>query len=516
MSLICVSLMESTISDVFASASLSKSLGADAIEARLDCIQEPPLSSLEELSNLKQKAGLPVILTLRPAWEGGSYKGNEKSRLAVLEEGLKNGFDYLDIELKTEQTERNRLVALAKENGVKVIVSYHDFQVKPSVPGISDIMKKCIEAGGDLVKVVFTCNSCVDTFNILLAGKAALLNQVHDFSVMGVGPYGHITRILAPFLECKMVYASPDKEKGKIEGQLDIKTLQKFGKIDAETKVCGIIGKPLAHTLSPTMHNAAFEKLGLNYVYLAFEMDKSEIAFSLNAMKELGFRGLNVTHPYKINVMEYLDNIDEVAKEIGAVNTIVNNDGKLTGYNTDAFGAVEALRNHVLDFESSRKKILVLGAGGAARAVAVPLAKMGNEITIANRTHNRSEELVKMLEKFGKAEAVKIDRIDEVITDVEILINCTPVGMSDSLVQSPISGQMIRSDMIVFDVIYNRDTPLLIEAKKKGAKVIYGYEMFVHQGVKAFELWTGEKAPMDVMREVVIQKLNELEMHLER
>lgn len=513
--MICVSLMESTISDVFASAVHCKSLGADIIEVRLDCIDEPYPSSLEKLSKLKEKTGLPIILTLRPAWEGGSYKGDEESRLAVLEEGIKNGFDYVDLELKMKDAERNRLMVLAKDNRVKVIISYHDFQATPSVPEITDLIKKCADAGGDLVKVVFTCNNCIDAFNILLAGKAGLLNQAHDYSIMGIGPYGHITRILAPFLGCNMVYASIDKEKVKIEGQVDLKTLLKFNNIDAETKVCGIIGKPLAHTLSPTMHNAAFDKLGLNYVYLAFEMDQNEVAFALNAMKELDFRGLNVTHPYKLRVIEYLDDIDVVAKEIGAVNTIVNNDGKLTGYNTDAFGAVEALRNHVLDLESSRKKILILGAGGAARAVAVPLAKMGNEMLIANRTYQRSEELAETLGKFRKAEAVQIDKIDEVITDVEILINCTPVGMKESLDQSPVSGQLIRSDMIVFDVIYNRDTPLLREAKKKGAKVIYGSEMFVYQGVKAFELWTGERAPMDVMREVIIQKLNELDMQLE-
>jgi shikimate dehydrogenase len=272
--------------------------------------------------------------------------------------------------------------------------------------------------------------------------------------------------------------------------------------------ICGIIGNPLGHTLSPIMHNAAFKELGVNYVYLSFEIHENELKNNLDLLKEKGFRGLSVTHPFKIKVMNYLDDIDEEAKEIGAVNTIVNDVGKLKGYNTDSFGALEAMRRNGVDIEKGGKKFLILGAGGAARALTVPLVKRGNEVMIVNRTHQRGEELAQMLKKFGKAEALTLDEIDVVMDGVEILINCTPVGMKDGPEGSPLPTKLIRKDIIVFDMVYSpKDTPLLLAAKELGAKVIYGYEMFIHQGAKAFELWTGESAPAEVMRKIVLDEL---------
>lgn len=272
--------------------------------------------------------------------------------------------------------------------------------------------------------------------------------------------------------------------------------------------ICGIIGNPLGHTLSPILHNAAFKEFGLNYVYLTFEIHEEDLGKTLDILKEKNFRGLSVTHPFKIKVMTYLDDIDEEAKEIGAVNTLVNDVGKLRGYNTDSFGALEALIRNGVDIEKGGKKFLILGAGGAARALTVPLVKMGNEVIIVNRTHQRGEELAQMLKKLGEAEALKLDEIGNVIDDVEILINCTPVGMKGGPEGSPLPTQLITKDIIVFDMVYTpKDTPLLLAAKEVGAKVIYGYEMFIHQGAKAFELWTGKSAPEKLMRKIVLGEL---------
>ncbi len=272
--------------------------------------------------------------------------------------------------------------------------------------------------------------------------------------------------------------------------------------------ICGIIGNPLGHTLSPIMHNSAFKELGVNYVYLTFEIHEEELGKTLNILKEKSFRGLSVTHPFKIKVMNYLDDIDEEAKEIGAVNTIVNDVGNLKGYNTDSFGALEALIRNGVNIEKSGKKFLILGAGGAARALTVPLVKMGNEVIIINRTYQRGGELAQMLKKFGKAEALKMDEIGNVIDDVDVLINCTPIGMKGGPEGSSLPTQLIRKDIIVFDMVYSpKDTSLLKAAKEVGAKVIYGYDMFIYQGAKAFELWTGKSAPKEVMRKIVLGEL---------
>jgi shikimate dehydrogenase len=206
--------------------------------------------------------------------------------------------------------------------------------------------------------------------------------------------------------------------------------------------------------------------------------------------------------------MKYLDHLDDLAQSIGAVNTVVNDDGKLLGYNTDAYGAFEALKNAGIDVSRNKTKVLILGAGGAASAVAVPLAKAGNKITIANRTFETGERLAEELNKFSQTTAIGLDDIPNMISDVKILINCTPVGMKGYLEDSPIPANLLRDDLIVFDIVYSpMDTPLLTAAKKIGAKIIYGYEMLILQGVKAFELWTGITAPIELMRRVVLEEL---------
>ena len=282
-----------------------------------------------------------------------------------------------------------------------------------------------------------------------------------------------------------------------------------LSKIKSDKTICGIIGNPLGHTLSPAMHNAAFFELKLDFEYLIFEITDSEIKTTFDSLKAKNFRGLNVTHPFKIKVMDYLDELDSLAKEIGAVNVIVNDNGKIIGYNTDSFGAVSALRSNGVDVDFGRKKVLILGAGGAARAVAVPLVKMGNELIIANRTYQRGKELATMLGKFGVSKAVKIQNIHEEIEDVEILINATSVGMKGGPGGSPIPGHLLRDGLTVFDLVYTpKNTQLLTDSKESGARIIYGYEMFIYQGVKSFELWTNESAPVDVMRKVVIDELD--------
>ncbi len=281
-----------------------------------------------------------------------------------------------------------------------------------------------------------------------------------------------------------------------------------FDNIDSKTTICGIIGKPLGHSLSPAMHNAAFAKLGLDFIYLALEIEKNELKDTLKELVKRDFRGLNVTLPYKIAIMDFLDEIDDIACEIGAVNTLVNRNGTLKGYNTDSIGAMEALKRAGVELENSSNKILILGAGGAARAVATPLAKMGSELIIANRTHQKGEELAGMLSKFANSKAIGFNEIGDVVDEVNILINCTSAGMKGGLKDSPFPTHLLRSDLVVFDIVYSpKDTPLLLAAKKAGAKIIYGYEMFIYQGAAAFELWTGHHAPEEVMREVVINEL---------
>lgn len=280
-----------------------------------------------------------------------------------------------------------------------------------------------------------------------------------------------------------------------------------------DRRICGVIGNPLGHTLSPAMHNSAFEHLGLDYIYLTFEVSKSHLKDTLLKLKTENFRGLNITHPFKLEIMPYLDTIDETAQQIGAVNTVVNDGDYLVGYNTDSYGALEALRNSGIELEKHKRKIMILGAGGAARAIALPLVKLGHQIIIANRTYHNADELANILNKITRAntiKAIKLDDIEKELNEAELLINCTPVGMKGYTSDCPIPSKLIRNDLIVFDIVYSpKNTPLITAAKVAKAKVIYGYEMFIHQGVKAFELWTGVEAPVEVMRKIILEKLDD-------
>jgi 3-dehydroquinate dehydratase/shikimate dehydrogenase len=226
MSLICVSLMEKTISEITASADKCRSLGADIIEIRLDHFkEEPSFSTLEKLSKLNEITGLPLILTIRPTWEGGNFEEDEGQRLEILKGAIKTGFNYIDLEMKMDGKKRDTLIASAKKSGVKTIVSYHNLKGTPSWKEIFNQIKECADTGADIAKVVYYNKSLGDALNVLKAGSAAK-NIDHNFTAMGMGPYGHITRILAPAIGCEIVYASLEEGKETSEGQIDVMTLK--------------------------------------------------------------------------------------------------------------------------------------------------------------------------------------------------------------------------------------------------------------------------------------------------
>jgi shikimate dehydrogenase len=275
-----------------------------------------------------------------------------------------------------------------------------------------------------------------------------------------------------------------------------------------QKRICGIMGNPLSHSLSPKMHNAAFSHLELDFEYNEYEINEDELGHTLDDLISQNFRGLNVTHPYKIKIMDHLDVLDENAKSIGSVNTIVHKDGKLFGYNTDSAGGILALKEGRSDIENELNHILILGAGGAARAIAYPLVKMGNRVFISNRTRNTTDDLIRSLKKYGDCSSVEITDLPTTLENMDILINATPLGMKGGPLGSLITKEMIRPDMTVFDMVYNpKNTPLVLAAKEIGAHVIYGFQMFVWQGALAFELWTNEKAPVQKMKQTVLENL---------
>jgi len=280
--------------------------------------------------------------------------------------------------------------------------------------------------------------------------------------------------------------------------------------ISTETKLFAIIGDPVEGSLSPVMHNAAFKALGLDCAYLAFRVPKAKLAGAIAGAKVLGLAGLNVTHPHKIAVVGMLDELDESASLVGAVNTIKNEGGKLIGFNTDGEGAVGALEQKVGKLRGRR--VLLLGAGGAGRAIAFSLVKAGAELTVANRTTSKAEELARSIRrKLGASvKLVGLGKVEltRAIKQADVLINSTSVGMRPDVDKTLVTADMMHPGLVVNDIVYEPlQTRLLREAKRAGARVVDGLGMLVHQGVLAFEIWTGKKPPIEIMEKEARREL---------
>jgi shikimate dehydrogenase len=281
--------------------------------------------------------------------------------------------------------------------------------------------------------------------------------------------------------------------------------------ISGKTRLCGVIGDPIEHTLSPTIHNAAFNHLELDFVFLAFRVKAADLENAICGMHGLGIHGLNVTMPHKSTVTAYLDELDPAVQFLGSTNTILNEDGKLSGFNTDGVGALKALRGNGVKL--SEKKVLLLGAGGAAKAIAFALAQEAEELVVLNRATEKAEELAERLTRtLGKkvvGGALSPDAMAENLQDSDVLINATSVGMHPKADQSIVLSHLLRSDLIVMDIIYNPvETKLAKAAKAAGAKVVSGVEMLIYQGAASFEIWTGQSAPIEVMRKAALNKLS--------
>lgn len=277
-------------------------------------------------------------------------------------------------------------------------------------------------------------------------------------------------------------------------------------RLDAKTKLCIIIGNPVGHSLSPAIHNAAFQALGLNFVYTAHAVE--DVAAAVKGIRALAIRGASVTIPHKMAVIPFLDEVDPVAGWIGAVNTIVNEDGKLHGFNTDGEGAMKALMD--AGVQPAGKRVLIIGSGGAARAVGFTLAAKAGlaGLTILGIVEPELKQLAaEIAEKTpvpAQGRIMSEETLAAELQRADLLLQCSPVGMHPQVNDTPVPKRFLRRDLIIMDIVYNpAETRLLREARELGAKTIPGREMFLNQAVLQFEKWTGQKAPVAVMREVL-------------
>lgn len=285
-------------------------------------------------------------------------------------------------------------------------------------------------------------------------------------------------------------------------------------KITSSTKMCAVIGDPVEHSLSPQIHNAAFQALGVNMVYTAFHVRQGQVGKAVESVRVLGIRGLSVTIPHKVDIIPYLDEVEEISRKVGSINTVLNENGLLKGISTDGQGALRALGEY--DVDPGGKRILVLGTGGAARAIAFSLASLKKKPSLC-LLGVEGEEMRRLVSDLEMGTGVDVNgdfleasSLKAQVRGAEIIINATPIGMSPNSDQTLIPAELLRKDLVVFDAVYTpRETRLLREAKQAGAKTVPGLGMFVHQAAVQFELWTELKAPVQLMTETVLEALGE-------
>ncbi|HLG30679.1 MAG TPA: type I 3-dehydroquinate dehydratase [Candidatus Brocadiales bacterium] len=474
---------------------------ADVLELRLDYIPNP------DINKLLKHSRKPVIVTNRPKREGGRFSGNENSRLQLLTNAMELGADYIDVEHDSVQHVLN-----LPYRGCKIIVSYHNFLDTPL--NLDEIYKELCRTGAHIVKLAVFANDMTDNVRVFQLLKSASLPTI----ALCMGEVGLISRILAQKFGSYMTFASLEEGKESAPGQITVHeliNLYRFKKTNTETKIYGLIGNPVAHSISPAIHNAAFAEKGLNWVYIPFKTENIATVFS--GLKKIDIQGCSVTIPHKQSIMELLDEIDPLARRIGAVNTVVNRNGKFWGYNTDCTAALIALKEamppHPIplprgerrgegDFSLKGKTVLVVGAGGASRAIAFGLHKEDADVIITNRTYEKAE----MLGRDIGCKYCKMQELDNL--QIDVLVNATSVGMYPNINEMPVPANVLKSGMVVFDIVYNPlETRLLLEAKHRGCITIDGLAMFINQAAAQFELWTGQKAPKELMAGVAYNKL---------
>jgi len=453
---------------------------ADLIELRLDTVSDPNAAGA-----LAGRRG-PVIVTCRAASEGGHFKGSEEERRRILSDALAHGAEYVDIEWRARFD-----TLLAQTRGRRVVLSMHDFDGVPKdLPARLTAMRA---TGAQVVKIAATPRGLAECVTLLDLGAQA--GPLGSFVILGMGPFGIATRLLAGRFGSAWTYAGALEDIGQLSADAMLNDYH-FRSIGDATEVYGIVGGTVNHSVSPSMHNAAFHALRYDAIYIPLPaVDATDfVAFG----KAIGISGASVTIPHKVTLFDHLDEVYAVARRIGAINTIRVENGRWIGGNTDAAGFLEPLQR--VSLKGVRASLL--GAGGAARAIAVALAASGAQVRIHARTPSQAKQ-VAMLTSAG------VGPWPPEIGSWDLLINCTPVGQFPRDTDTPVARDQLTG-RFVYDIVYNpTQTRLLREAGEMGCQTIGGLDMLVAQAQEQFAWWTGSKAPAGVMREAALRRLAE-------
>ncbi|XP_059439089.1 bifunctional 3-dehydroquinate dehydratase/shikimate dehydrogenase, chloroplastic-like [Corylus avellana] len=503
--LLCTPLMGTTVDQMLIEMQKAKEIGSDVVEIRLDCLRN--FNPRPDLEFLVKQSPLPTLVTYRPVWEGGQYEGDETKRQDALRLAMELGADYIDVELEVAPDFNSSIYGKKPEN-FKVIVSSHNFHNTPSAEAIGNLVARIQATGADIVKIATTAldiTDCARIFQIMVHSQVPTIGIV-------MGERGLISRLLSPKFGGYLTYGALEAGAISAPGQptaKDLLDLYNFRFIRPDTKVYGIIGKPVGHSKSPLLFNAAFKSVGLNAVYVHFLVDDVKKFF--DTYSTIDWAGCSCTIPHKEAALRCMNEIDPIAKKIGAINNIVRRpDGTLTAFNTDYIGAISAIEDGLRGLNGTHpavgsplagKLFVVLGAGGAGKSLAYGAAQKGARVVVANRTFERAKELA---DKVG-GQAMTLAEVDNFHPEEGmVLANTTSVGMKPKIDEAPISKQSLKHYCLVFDAIYTpKETRLLREARETGAVIVYGTEMLIRQGFEQYKNFTGLPAPEDLFRQLM-------------
>jgi 3-dehydroquinate dehydratase / shikimate dehydrogenase len=504
---ICVPVCERTLEKLQDAAVRAVEAG-DLVELRLDCLEQAELDrEVARFASLVGKLDGRAIITLRPAEQGGRYELDDSTRLRFWNALISScPSALLDIELSL--AEHLRVTAPNSLNWDQVICSHHDFTRVPA--DLEQIYERMARTPARILKVAVQAvdiTDCIPVFRLLDRAR----REKREMIAVAMGESGVATRILGPSLGAFLTYGALDAEHGTAPGQIaaeELRNVYRIRKIDQETQILGLMGLPVAQSVSPHIHNAALEAVGANAAYVPFEV-RDVPAFFRRMVQPVtreidwNLRGLSVTAPHKSTVLDSLDWIEPAAREIGAVNTIVIQGDALHGYNTDAMAVLQPAIEKIGPVRGLR--CVVIGAGGAASAALWSLKNAGARVTVCARNQERARATAARFDAdYMTWEGARFDGFD-------LVMNATPLGMRGPLeAETPAIAEQLRGARLAYDLVYNPDeTRFLREAREAGCETIGGLSMLVLQAAEQFRLWTGREPPVEVMREAARRALDQ-------
>uniref|UniRef100_A0A0C9QS28 shikimate dehydrogenase (NADP(+)) n=1 Tax=Wollemia nobilis TaxID=56998 RepID=A0A0C9QS28_9CONI len=506
--LVCSPVMGETVEQMLSQIQLAKECGADCVELRLDCLNG--FNAASDLEKLLKGRVLPAIVTCRLKSEGGNYEGDEQKRLNTLTLAYDLGADFVDVDL---QAVSSFVIRRSQKNSpCKIIVSSYINGRTPSPEDLSHLVAKMQSTGADILKIVTTATNITDVSRIF---QLIPHSQV-PIIACATGDRGLISQLLGPKFGGYLIYGSIGSGKDLTPGQpklVDLTNIYKIDRLSSDTKVFGVIANPVGHSKGPILHNQAFRETEYDGVYVPLLVD--DLAEFLRVYSAPDFAGFSVGIPHKEAAVKCCNEVQPLAQSIGAVNTIVRRqgDGKLIGYNTDCEGAISAIEDGLrgeIGYQSSGnsspldgKLFVLIGAGGAGRALAFGAKQRGARVVIANRNFERAKALASAV----GAEAICMEEVDSFHPETGmVLANTSAIGMQPNVNATPLSKESLGPYSLVFDAVYTpRETRLLREAKEAGKTVVSGLEMFIRQAIGQYELFTGNPAPAELMRKIVVR-----------